>query len=1023
MTFSASQPAFIRIASRKADQAESEFEDFSSEGISVAGLKQYVSDMASDSRTLECLAVSSPSLVQAIRKVAQGGQIGRAKLLRTAMTLARYASRMAHRPTPFGLQAGVALVSFEGGHGWPPIERGDAIKTVLPDAGWLAEVVKASMQDPELRHRATVAINNLYTIRGDRILIPNHDGPEGGQTLSIRISPILTEILGTASRPILYSDLLCTLSKNFDKPSEKIDEYLRTLIEKELLIASTSTVIQNRSTLSEHLTSVARPLSDLHRDLTRILSDMAQYSQTGNSDVAVDQWIKLTEETQRINPVPRSAPQVDLSYSRKIAVPSEAISEAENCARVLWKISGGGKYYQHLDEYRSLFQEKYGVGGQVLIEELIDPHRGLGFPRTYSSTRLEGSSHRHNMPTGFASHRLDLLCRGLMDPAREVELTERDIVRLSSDRDKQEPAGSIDFGFRLMAKSVRDVANGNFFIDASSLGSSSAGSLIGRFSDALGVSGELGNLLSRATPDGVIPAYVRFRPNSIRGLNLVPMADLTPLEIPVGVFPNRNDSENIDWRSLVIVDTDHGFKVFREGSGQEIRPVAPHSLMLRGQVPDLARFLLELRYTNPANVWSTWDWRELATSPCLPRVRIGRSVLSLLSWAPDTSLRDSVHDSEKWEESFVRWKEQGRIPDQVTIVSGDRSHQLNLAERFHREIFRDDLRKDSTIRVRERPETWGDFEWLDGQAHEIVLPMVVQRDPESQARGSKRTTLGATRQLAKPARNEKNTWIYVKLYAIKQAHDQIIADLIPRIVGDAADKIDRWFFIRYADPEDHIRLRLRQSDSAGDIWPQLMNTLTNLKEAGIIYRYSTDLYEPEFDRYGGADRMGEAEQIFCQDSQLVVAELRSQAMTGRSLSRKVQIVANYALLLESILGDKWLDWASQAFPRVDDASLTRADIQAASRLATPGRTAHGLEREFGIRGLKSMWSNNALDGGSFLGDESQSWDDIVLSLLHMQYNRLIGINKEEELTSLKLLGHVARAHLGRRISEGGQSRD
>lgn len=979
--------------------------------------------MASDSRMLECLAVSSPSLAQAIRKIAEGGQVSRAKLLRTAMTLARYASRMTHRPTPFGLQAGVALVSFdEGGPGVPSTERGHAIKTVRPDAGWLAEIVKASMRDPELRHQTKVSLNNLYTLHGDRILIPNQNGPGGNQTLSIKLSPILREILNTTSRPIPYSDLLRTFSQKFGKPTERIDDYLHTLMEKGLLIPSTSTVVHNRSCLPEYLKSVEN--SDLHRDLTGILNDMTQYARTESPNVAVDQWIKLTQETQRINPVSRSAPQVDLSYSHDIAVPSKAVSEAENCARVLWKISGGANYYQHLEEYRALFQEKYGVGGQVLLEELIDPHRGLGFPRTYSNTRLDASGHRPRMPTDFASHRLDLLCRGLMDPGREVELTEHDIVRLSSDRDEQEPTGSIDFGFRLMAKSMSEVTKGNFFIDASSLGSSCAGSLIGRFSDALGVSGALGNLLSRATPDGAIPAYVRFRPNSVRGLNLVPMADLTPLEIPVGVFPRRNASENVDWRSLVIVDTNHGFKVLRVGSGQEIRPVAPHSLMLRGQVPDLARFLLELRYTNPAEVWNTWDWGALANSPCLPRVRMGHSILSWLSWAPDTSLRDSVHDSEKWEESFVRWKEQGRIPDQVTVVSGDRSHQLNLSDRFHREIFRDDLRKDSTIRVRERPETFGDFGWLDGQAHEIVLPMIAQHAPGSQPEGSKRSIPGATGRPTKATHyDDQSSWIYVKIYAVKQAHDYIIADVIPRIVGDVATEIDRWFFIRYADPEDHIRLRLRQSEGAASIWSQLMSMLTHLKESGVIHRFSTDLYEPEFNRYGGADRMRETEQLFCQDSQLVVAELRWQEITGRSLSKKIQIVANYALLLESILGDTWLEWASRTFPRIDDASLTRADIQAASRLAAPGHTAQRLEREFGIRGLESMWSKKALADGSLPDGDSRSWDDIVLSLLHMQYNRLIGINKEEELTSLKLLGHVARAHLGRRTSEGGAHRD
>src|SRR5207248_587833 len=50
-------------------------------------------------------------------------------------------------------------------------------------------------------------------------------------------------------------------------------------------------------------------------------------------------------------------------------------------------------------------------------------------------------------------------------------------------------------------------------------------------------------------------------------------------------------------------------------------------------------------------------------------------------------------------------------------------------------------------------------------------------------------------------------WLYAKLYAGNSSVDQILAGLVAGVVSGFAGAFDLWFFLRYADPDWHLRLR------------------------------------------------------------------------------------------------------------------------------------------------------------------------------------------------------------------------
>src|SRR5262249_20222593 len=85
-------------------------------------------------------------------------------------------------------------------------------------------------------------------------------------------------------------------------------------------------------------------------------------------------------------------------------------------------------------------------------------------------------------------------------------------------------------------------------------------------------------------------------------------------------------------------------------------------------------------------------------------------------------------------------------------------------------------------------------------------------------------------------------------------------------------QIDAWFFVRYADPEWHLRLRLHGPSETlhAEVLPALQSVAKRLLAQGRLRRLQFDTYVPEYERYGGEEGLRLAERIFHIDSESVL---------------------------------------------------------------------------------------------------------------------------------------------------------
>lgn len=116
-------------------------------------------------------------------------------------------------------------------------------------------------------------------------------------------------------------------------------------------------------------------------------------------------------------------------------------------------------------------------------------------------------------------------------------------------------------------------------------------------------------------------------------------------------------------------------------------------------------------------------------------------------------------------------------------------------------------------------------------------------------------------------------WFYFKIYTGVKTADSLLIDHFEPIINIWKKKnyIDKWFFIRYYDPEFHLRIRLRLTDQKNilPIIQDLNFLLTDSMQKNLVWKLQIDTYTRELERYG-AERIEDIESIFYRDSEMTI---------------------------------------------------------------------------------------------------------------------------------------------------------
>jgi thiopeptide-type bacteriocin biosynthesis protein len=516
----------------------------------------------------------------------------------------------------------------------------------------------------------------------------------------------------------------------------------------------------------------------------------------------------------------------------------------------------------------------------------------------------------------------------LRDGHAVVQITPEDLKEMGDPETVSMARSCYLFG-TLQAASAKEADNGAYTFALQSLGGPSAANLLGRFcsGDPLLAAKTKAALLEEeaAYPDAVLAEVVHFP--EARAANVLIRPALRHYEIPYIGIAGVEASGQIPVSDLMVSVSQQEVILRSKRLNKRIIPRLSSAHNYSFNSLPVYKFLCDLQHQSGLSYFH-WDWGVLASRPRLPRVVYKNIIVCRASWtltAKDTEQAGT--DEAIHLRFFEKYRQQQGIPDKVLLSEADNELLLDLTQPLAVAILLDHVKKASSVKLKEclLEEHSGVLrDDADGvYAHEILLPLQYMPVLESKVpvgkggaamkgAGDKSqpatkvvkvkghttdelqpVTETATRYAAEdsqpaiqaPAAKYKpppitrsfppgSEWLYVKIYCGYRVAEELLtsyfAENIPAWEEDHL--FEQFFFLRFADPQPHIRLRFLNSgrpDNNHLLSHRIATAMQPYIAGGQVQKIQYDTYVREIERYGAAT-MAVSEALFYSDSLAVL---------------------------------------------------------------------------------------------------------------------------------------------------------
>jgi thiopeptide-type bacteriocin biosynthesis protein len=941
------------------------------------------------------VTVASPDLAGALTPSAAKASAG------AQAALQRYLIRAATRPTPFG---GFAAVGIAHWAEHTDLEV-DAIRRptrTRPDMQWLSKVVGELGRDPRL----CVYANTCAFERAGRIYLadPGTGGVRSGPDVSVRATPVVRRVLALARGSGIAVGRLRQriLAERPSAPPGKVDQLLDELTEQQFLLPALLP-----SLIGDPLARVLGIVAPLGGDCSVRLTEVAAACRRVDLVPASDATAALGDARallgSRGDATSAAGADVQVDTGLPLARTGIAAAVADEITRAVDVLFGlhPNPNWSPLAGYRAAFHNRYGDDCRVPLLELLDPRFGLGPPSAFAGSDSGAADRRTEVLR-------DLATGAIRDGSREVVLDDALIERMSNGVEPEHLPVSVELSVFVAARSRTAIDRGDYLLMIGpNLGAQEAGRGLGRFADLLGADAR--DLLAEvvaaeAAVRGADPvvAELVYRPLRTRSANVAVRPLVRDYELPVGVAPTLAPDRVVQVDELSLGLVDGRFEVWWDAVDRPLVLTAGHMLN-PAAAPPVCRALLELT-SDGTTYLPAFDWGPMAAMPFLPRVRHGRVVLSPAQWR-----LGPCDPGDAWLDS---WRERWSVPRLVYLVSADNRLLLDLDDRSHRTQVREALDRQGSLTVQEGlpgPEDG----WLPGPRGnliaELVVPLVRTRSA-ARVRGRRAPLLREDSQVLRPPGSD---WLYFTLDGPQRAEDELLAGSLGALADGFVDRgdADGWFFVRYADPDRQLRIRIHGEPAVllDKVLPDVSRWAAEAIADGARTRFGLRTYEREIARYGGPGTTAICEAIACRDS----AAVRDLLRVGQQFDRVDLALVSIADLLRSLTNHDDTDrarWAQQLAGRNPSAGLRFRETKdhLRSLLQQPGPSWQPVTEILARRRVALTPLVASLESHWTSGTALHPPETLAASLVHLHANRL-GLDHPTEHLTLDLLARALRS--------------
>lgn len=689
------------------------------------------------------------------------------------------------------------------------------------------------------------------------------------------------------------------------------------------------------------------------------------------------------------------------------------------------------KNNSNLEEFKKKFYERY-EDYEVPLLVALDTETGVGYPvkiNTGINELVEDVFASDNSNTA-SDIKWDMLQSYLLKLINDCNKSNKKVIRVNEDdfKDINFLDTNLPHTMSVMFKVLDSVSNK---IEITSIGGNSAINLLGRFANG---NNELSKIVlglaefeQLQMPDRIIAEIVHL-PESRTG-NILSRPNFRAYEIPYLAKSSVPADYQIKVDDLTLKIKNNSIVLFDKRLNKEIIPRLGNAHNFSFNSLPVYHFLCDLQSQDFSKTSIGFNWGVLANQfNFLPRVEYSNTIISPARWRLNGNDLNGLKDKKKSDEEkhfiFFELKRRLDLPDKFLIVDFDNELLIDCNENIAIDTFIDLIKNKTEIIVAEYLFNSENAIIKDTDKNSYTNEFIAVILNEKNIKDYTSTIVSKT-FTSKKFFSIGSEWLFYKIYCGPKIADYILAEKLKPITEILLKEgiIDKWFFIRYGDPDFHLRVRVHISNfqKYGEVLLLINSELEPLISLNVIAKIQTDTYKRELDRYGD-NSIELVEQIFFNDSIFVTNMLSLLDAEGGSEIRwkiairsvdeflcefQLDIQQRYDLVeflkdsffkehggkkeLKLILDNKFRTHRSKVEDVLNKSSDKQKDYYSIIELLN----VRCKSNKAAITELLHIKENNKLQ---------TSFEDLLASLLHMNLDRLfMGRNRTNEFVVYDLL--------------------
>ena len=770
---------------------------------------------------------------------------------KTRLSTMKYFNRYCFRATPFGLFAASGILE------WSDLDKDILIHypshiTISPTS---ARIWKENLKNQRNESKRYYRNPTLHLCGGEYRYFKPQLNTEAltinFQLAAVSIFPLLKRVFNFAAITKSFNELL-SFCEHY---TEDAKDFIYQLLSEGILLDNTTSTGQSfgHNELEAEFQSDKKPSSVLAHILSPIF----------NSRIFVEHESLSRSRIEPINSYVNSSLRSSGGLSKNYQQTLNHALYALNKLYIREKVSG-------LESFKNEFKNRFD-GQTIPFLRALDPEIGIGYANLGNPREEHAGGNmefRHGPPDKNISwsviHQLLVNKISALPAGAALELLDEDFQRIEENLTPFAPSFSVSF---------TPTDSGGILIN--SAGGCTATALTGRFTafnEEIAAHAEHIVKLEKEANPGIQFAEINCLTDG-KYADLNRRKVFYEKQISFFLFVSDDQGSQIAPDDLLISLVNDQIILSSKKSGKRIIPRFSSAFNYSACTLPHFRFLADLQYQGiKTNL--TLDLPVILPGlNFYPRVTYRKAILSPATWHIGESVLPSVLSNKNPVAALAALLRRLQVPDLFKLTEHDHSLLINSKREDDLELLFAEIKEKSKFVIKEFLTPEGIY----NEAHKPLASEIVTAVINSFAVYKPLQTKSPKKHLAierKFLPGEK--WLYYKMYCINAAADEILT----KILYPTIDKLFKenliitWFFIRYTDPDHHLRIRFELNcDSAGEVINILNHRFASRLKSGNIFEMSIHPYQREIERYG-ARHIALVEKIFHRSSAVILHFLK-----------------------------------------------------------------------------------------------------------------------------------------------------